>query len=52
MQFDRQNGGNKDLEPEKSDSFTAGIVFEPIKNLVFTLRLFRYQSEESNHNYF
>ncbi|ENX34517.1 hypothetical protein F889_01799 [Acinetobacter colistiniresistens] len=40
MQFDRQNGGNQNLEPEKSDSFTAGIVFEPIKNLVFTLDYF------------
>lgn len=27
MQFDRQNGGNQNLEPEKSDSFTAGVVF-------------------------
>ncbi|NNP76283.1 TonB-dependent receptor [Acinetobacter sp. Ac_3412] len=40
MQFDRQNGGNQNLEPEKSDSFTAGMVFEPIKNLVFTLDYF------------
>ncbi|CAM4311222.1 hypothetical protein F901_01897 [Acinetobacter dispersus] len=40
MQFDRQNGGNQNLEPEKSDSFTAGVVFEPIKNLVFTLDYF------------
>ena len=40
MQFDRQDGGNKDLEPEKSDSFTAGVVFQPTKNLVFTLDYF------------
>lgn len=40
MQFDRQNGGNKSLEPEKSDSFTAGLVFQPMKNLVFTLDYF------------
>lgn len=31
MQFDRQNGGNKTLDPEESKSFTAGLVFEPIK---------------------
>lgn len=40
MQFDRQDGGNKDLEPEKSDSITAGLVFQPTKNLVFTLDYF------------
>ena len=48
MQFDRQNGGNKDLEPEKSDSFTAGIVFEPIKNLVFTLDYFDIKVKNQN----
>lgn len=35
-QFDRMQGGNKDLQPEESTSYTAGLVFEPIKNLVFT----------------
>ena len=36
MQFKRKQGGNPDLQPEESTSFTAGLVFEPIKNLVFT----------------
>jgi iron complex outermembrane receptor protein len=29
-------GGNPDLKAEESTSYTAGLVFEPIKNLVFT----------------
>lgn len=37
QQFDRMQGGNKELEPEKSTSITAGFVLEPIKNLVFSL---------------
>lgn len=36
MQFKRKQGGNPDLQPEESTSFTAGFVLEPIKNLVFT----------------
>ncbi len=47
MQFDRQNGGNKTLDPEESKSFTAGLVFEPIKNLAFT-RLLQYRSRQAN----
>ena len=35
-QFDRMQGGNKNLKPEESTSYTAGFVLEPIKNLVFT----------------
>ncbi|MEO8061782.1 MAG: TonB-dependent receptor [Pseudomonadota bacterium] len=29
--------GNEALDPEKSTSFTAGLVFEPMRNLSFTL---------------
>jgi len=29
--------GNPSLDPEKSTSFTAGIVFEPIRNVAFTV---------------
>lgn len=43
MQFDRQNGGNKNLEAEESKSFTVGMVFEPIKNLAFTLDYFNIE---------
>lgn len=36
VQFKRTQGGSPDLKPEESTSYTAGFVFEPIKNLVFT----------------
>ena len=29
--------GNPDLDPEKSKSFTAGIIFEPIRNVSFNV---------------
>ena len=29
--------GNPSLDPEKSTSFTAGLVFEPIRNVAFTI---------------
>jgi iron complex outermembrane recepter protein len=32
-QFQAYFGGNKDLQPEESKSFTLGLVFEPIKGL-------------------
>ncbi|WP_110973839.1 TonB-dependent receptor [Acinetobacter sp. WCHAc060042] len=35
-QFKRMQGGSADLQPEESTTITAGFVFEPIKNLVFT----------------
>lgn len=40
-----KNGGNKDLDPEESKSFTAGLVLEPIKNLVLTLDYFNIEVE-------
>lgn len=36
LQFKRKQGGNPDLQAEESTSYTAGFVFEPIKNLVLT----------------
>ncbi len=36
IQFYRMQGGNPDLQPEESKTFTAGFVYEPIKNLVFS----------------
>ncbi|MCU0942709.1 MAG: TonB-dependent receptor, partial [Hydrogenophaga sp.] len=33
VQFQAFFGGNKDLEPEKSKSFTLGLVFEPMRGL-------------------
>ena len=35
-QFKSRLGGSKELEPEESTSITAGFVFEPIKDLVFS----------------
>jgi len=46
MQFKRQNGGNKNLKPEESTSFTAGLVFEPVKNLAFTLDYFNIEVDK------
>ncbi|MGV2453632.1 TonB-dependent receptor [Acinetobacter seifertii] len=46
MQFKRQNGGNKSLDPEESKSFTAGLVFEPVKNLAFTLDYFNIEVDK------
>jgi iron complex outermembrane recepter protein len=42
-QFKRTQGGSPDLQPEESTSFTAGFVFEPIKNLVFTADYFNIE---------
>jgi iron complex outermembrane receptor protein len=33
VQLDVRNGGNRNLEPEKSKQFTLGIVFQPTTNL-------------------
>jgi iron complex outermembrane receptor protein len=46
MQFKRQNGGNKNLKPEESTSFTAGLVLEPVKNLAFTLDYFNIEVDK------
>ncbi|HEY1129892.1 MAG TPA: TonB-dependent receptor [Roseateles sp.] len=32
-----QNGGNANLKPEKSKTFTVGAAFEPIKDLTFSI---------------
>ncbi|MEJ0086578.1 MAG: TonB-dependent receptor [Pseudomonadota bacterium] len=35
--------GNPELDPEKSTSFTAGLVYEPIRNVSFTLDFWRIE---------
>ena len=35
------NIGNPTLEPEKSTNLTAGLIFEPIRNLSFTVDLWK-----------
>jgi iron complex outermembrane receptor protein len=37
VQFQAYQGGNKDLKPEKSKSFTLGLVLEPIQNTTLTV---------------
>jgi iron complex outermembrane recepter protein len=37
--------GNPELDPEESTSFTAGIVFEPMSNLSFTLDYWNIEVE-------
>ena len=46
MQFKRKQGGNPDLQPEESTSYTAGFVYEPIKNLVFTADYYNIKIED------
>ncbi len=37
VQFQAYRGGNTDLKPEKSNSFTLGLVLEPLPNTSFTI---------------
>jgi iron complex outermembrane recepter protein len=37
--------GNEELDPEESTSFTAGIVFEPMSNLSFTIDYWNIEVE-------
>jgi outer membrane receptor protein involved in Fe transport len=39
-QYNALFGGNPNLKPEKSDSYTFGVVVEPIKDLSFTVDYF------------
>ena len=41
--------GNPELDPEESTSFTAGLVFEPMSNLSFTLDYWNIEVEEPDH---
>jgi iron complex outermembrane receptor protein len=36
-QFQTQNGGNDKLQPEKSENFSLGVVWEPAKNVLANL---------------
>ena len=38
--------GNKNLQPELSQSFNLGIVFEPVKNIFFSVDYFRTSQSE------
>ena len=45
-QFMIEYGGNPELKAEKSKSFSAGFVLEPIKNLVFTADYFNIEVKD------
>ncbi|MDY7574134.1 TonB-dependent receptor [Actimicrobium sp. CCI2.3] len=46
-QFAVVTGGNPNLKPEKSLSFTFGILFEPVKDLTLELDAFRVNLENA-----
>lgn len=44
-QFQAYFGGNKDLKPEESKSFTLGMVFEPVRGLTASVDLWAIKVE-------
>lgn len=45
-QYNALFGGNKNLNPEEADSYTLGLVLEPIKNLSITLDAFQIEVKD------
>ncbi|MFG6414235.1 TonB-dependent receptor [Roseateles sp. DC23W] len=45
-QFQSYFGGNKDLKPEESKSFTLGLVFEPVKGFTTSVDLWSVEVEQ------
>lgn len=43
IQRDTKQGGNEKLQAEKSNTFTFGVVYEPIRNLVFSADYFNIE---------
>jgi len=43
----RRAEGNQDLDPEKSDNTSIGMVFEPLENLMFTLDFWSIKKEDT-----
>ena len=41
--------GNPALDPEKSTAFTAGVIFEPIRNISFTVDFWQHQDQGPDH---
>lgn len=44
-QFMRMQGGNSELQPEESTTYTFGFVFEPVKNLVLAVDYYNIEIE-------
>ena len=47
FQFTTVTGGNPNLQPEKSLSYTAGVLFEPIKELSISIDAFRVNLKDA-----
>ncbi|MES2129196.1 MAG: TonB-dependent receptor [Pseudomonadota bacterium] len=46
-QFNGKFGGNANVNPETADTFTAGLVLEPIKNLTVTIDYFKLKIKDA-----
>jgi len=46
-QYNHLRGGNPNLEPEEADTYTVGIVADPIENLKFTLDYWRIKIDKT-----
>ncbi len=47
LQVQVQNGGNPDLKPEKSKTFSVGIALEPVRNLTMSADYWNIKLRES-----
>ncbi|WP_228124553.1 TonB-dependent receptor [Glaciimonas soli] len=46
QQFMKMQGGNENLKPEKSNTFTLGTVFEPVKSVTISLDYFNIEIKD------
>ncbi|MDN4052958.1 TonB-dependent receptor [Massilia sp. YIM B02763] len=46
-QYNGRTGGNPNVKPETADTYTLGVVIEPIKNLTITLDAFKLKIEDA-----
>ncbi|MBL8513920.1 MAG: TonB-dependent receptor [Betaproteobacteria bacterium] len=46
-QYNSLSGGNPDLKPEKSDSQTVGLVFEPFRNFTASIDYFNIKVDDA-----
>jgi outer membrane receptor protein involved in Fe transport len=45
--WQRRASGSKDLEPEKSDNYSIGVVLNPLDNLTMTLDFWRIEKKDT-----
>ena len=48
LQFQQQQGGNTALNPEESDSYTFGFVFQPVPSFSFGVDYWNYRSRATS----